>query len=99
MDFRYVVMTLMMHFPVTPPISAGNEAFTVLLVSGTFALQVTPESVELHYYSNRPGLWPIVVSVWTCVTFCHDILAVAMACSLLSAVCHSMQLLQMERIT
>eukprot|EP00798_Chlamydomonas_sp_ICE-L_P003500 gene3500-13567_t len=22
---------------------------------------VTPESVEVHYYSNRPGLWPIVV--------------------------------------
>ena len=24
-------------------------------------LQATPESVELHYYSSRPGLWPIVV--------------------------------------
>ena len=26
-------------------------------------LQVTPESLELHYYSYRPGLWPIVVGV------------------------------------
>jgi hypothetical protein len=25
--------------------------------------QVTPESLLLHYYSNRPGLWPIVVGV------------------------------------
>jgi hypothetical protein len=23
--------------------------------------QVTPESLLLHYYSSRPGLWPIVV--------------------------------------
>lgn len=26
-------------------------------------LQVTPESLLLHYYSPRPGLWPIVVGV------------------------------------
>lgn len=25
--------------------------------------QVTPESLLLHYFSNRPGLWPIVVGV------------------------------------
>jgi hypothetical protein len=25
--------------------------------------QVTPESLLLHYYSPRPGLWPIVVGV------------------------------------
>lgn len=25
--------------------------------------QVTPTSCELHYYSSRPGLWPIVVGV------------------------------------
>ena len=25
--------------------------------------QVTPESLLLHYYSSRPGLWPIVVGV------------------------------------
>jgi hypothetical protein len=26
-------------------------------------VQVTPESLMLHYFSNRPGLWPIVVGV------------------------------------
>lgn len=26
-------------------------------------LQVTPESLLLHYYSSRPGLWPIVAGV------------------------------------
>jgi hypothetical protein len=26
-------------------------------------LQVTPESLRLHYYSSRPGLWPVVVGV------------------------------------
>ncbi len=25
--------------------------------------QVTPESLELHYYSQRPGLWPLVVGI------------------------------------
>jgi len=25
--------------------------------------QITPESLLLHYYSSRPGLWPIVVGV------------------------------------
>jgi hypothetical protein len=25
--------------------------------------QVTAESLDLHYFSNRPGLWPIVVGV------------------------------------
>lgn len=29
----------------------------------TFHVQVTPESLQLHYFSNRPGLWPIVVGV------------------------------------
>lgn len=28
-----------------------------------FVPQVTPESLLLHYFSNRPGLWPIVVGV------------------------------------
>lgn len=27
------------------------------------ATQVTPESLELHYFSKRPGLWPLVVGV------------------------------------
>lgn len=26
-------------------------------------LQVTPESLELHYMSKRPGLWPLLVGV------------------------------------
>ena len=25
--------------------------------------QITPDSLLLHYYSSRPGLWPIVVGV------------------------------------
>jgi hypothetical protein len=29
----------------------------------TAVLQVTSESLLLHYFSNRPGLWPIVVGV------------------------------------
>lgn len=28
-----------------------------------YSSQVTPESLLLHYYSSRPGLWPIVVGV------------------------------------
>lgn len=36
--------------------------WTVLFVS-LLLLQVTAESLELHYFSNRPGLWPIVVGV------------------------------------
>lgn len=30
---------------------------------GRLTVQVTPESLQLHYFSNRPGLWPIVVGV------------------------------------
>lgn len=29
----------------------------------SLCLQITPESLLLHYFSNRPGLWPIVVGV------------------------------------
>ena len=40
----------------------------MVLVANAFLLpclllQVTPESLLLHYFSNRPGLWPIVVGV------------------------------------
>lgn len=41
----------------TPPLAPAAAPV------GISSLQVTPESLLLHYYSSRPGLWPIVVGV------------------------------------
>ncbi len=39
-------------------------------------MQVTPESLLMHYYSHRPGLWPVVSGIMKVVArdlFHHDL--------------------------